>query len=121
MTDRNKLQALYNYVKLIKPDEDITLANDYIFVGSLEELEPKIEYYPAFFKIFCTDGDFVGYTYSSRPLCPLWLHDVFHVYRTPLDKIKDKLPDYEQKQGTTRLCRRFYILDPKEEGLFSND
>ena len=121
MIGRNKLQALYNYVKLVKPDENISLMSltnsIFIWVG----LETKQDC-TAFLKIFCTDGEnFAAYTYGNRPVCPSWLHDVFYVYRTPLDKVKDRLPDYEQKQATTRLCRRFYILDPKEEGLFSND
>ena len=113
MDNRGKLQALYNYVKLINPDEDISMmhsGDSFVVCGCA-----------AFFKIFCTDGNFVGYTYGFKPFCPSWLHDVFHVSRTSLDKIRDRLPEHEQKQATTRQCRRFYALEPKEEGLFSND
>lgn len=126
MSRESKLQALYNYVKLVNPIEDISLIQredrNYIWVSSGRDLEFKQEVNTAHLKIFCTDGEnFAAYTYGNRPLCPFWLHDVFHVYRTPIDKVKDRLPEYEQKQPTTRLCRRFYILEPKEEGLFSND
>lgn len=119
MSREDKLQALYNYVKLVDPDEDISLIHrgdrNYIWVSA-------VGIYKAFLKIFCEDGkNFAAYTYGDTPVCPLWLHDVFYVRRTPIDKVRGRLPDYEQKQVTTRLCRRFYILEPKEEGLFSND
>ena len=115
MDSKDKLQALYNYVKLTNPNEDISFlcnASVVLVLGS------GADGYSAFFKIFCTNGNFVGYTYGSKPFCPLWLHDIFYVRRTPLDKVKDRLPDYEQKLATTRQCRRFYLLEPKEEGLF---
>lgn len=115
MSDKNKLLALYNYVKLVKPDEDILLRHDLTISGSGADGRA------AFFRIFCTNGNFVGYTYGYKFFCPSWLHDVFHVCRVPFDKVKNRLPEYEQKQATTRLCRRFYVLEPKEEGLFSND
>lgn len=120
MIGRDKLQALYNYVKLAKPDENISLmsltGSLFIWVGLARQD------CTAFLKIFCEDGkNFAAYTYGNRPLCPSWLHDVFYVRRTSLDKIKDRLPEREHKQATTRLCRRFYMLEPKEEGLFSND
>lgn len=116
MGRESKLQALYNYVKLVSPDEDISLIKrddrNYIWVNS-------IGIYRAYLKIFCEDGkNFAAYTYGDTPVCPFWLHDVFYVRRTPLDKVKNRLPKHEQKQVTTRLCRRFYMLEPKEEGLF---
>lgn len=117
MDSKDKLQALCNYVKLINPDEDISMMRN---EGSLVVFGTGADSYAAFFKIFCTDGNFVGYTYGSKPFCPSWLHDVFHVCRVPLDKVKDRLPNHEQKQATTRLCRRFYKLEPKEERLFKD-
>ena len=118
MDSKDKLQALYNYVKLINPDEDISMMRN---EGSLVVFGTGADSYAAFFKIFCTEGNFVGYTYGSKPFCPSWLHDIFHVFRTPLDKVKDRFPEYEQKPSTTTLCRRYYKLDPKEKGLFGND
>lgn len=116
--DRDKLQALYNYVKLVNPDEDISLG---YYTSSLTILGSGADGHSAIFRIFCTNGNFVGYTYGRKPFCPSWLHDVFYVHRTSLDKVKDRLPEREHKQATTTICRRFYALEPKEEGLFSND
>lgn len=115
MDSKDKLQTLYNYVKLTNPNEDISL---YVNAGVVLVLGSGADGHSAIFRVFCTNGNFVGCTYGSKPFCPSWLHDIFHVYRTPLDKVKDRLPKREHKQGTTRLCRRFYILEPKEEGLF---
>lgn len=115
--DRDKLQALYNYVKLVNPNEDISLLCNGN-AGVVLVLGSGADGHSAIFRIFCTNGNFVGYTYGRKPFCPSWLHDVFYVHRTSLDKVKDRLPEREHKQATTTICRRFYALEPKEEGLF---
>lgn len=116
--DRDKLQALYNYVKLVNPSEDISILCNRDNRALVLILGFGADGYAAHFKIFCTNGNFAGYTYGSKPFCPSWLHDVFYVHRTSLDKVKDRLPEYVQKLPTTTMCRRFYMLEPKEEGLF---
>lgn len=117
MDSKDKLQALYNYVKLTNPNEDISLLCNGN-AGVVLVLGSGADGHAAHFKVFCTNGNFAGYTYGSKPFCPSWLHDIFHVHRTPLDKVKDRLPEHAQKQVTTTMCRRFYALEPKEEGLF---
>lgn len=106
MTDTDKLQVLYNYIKLIEPNnERIYLEDGRIFVNGFGA---------SYMELYCKDGKF---TAQSCDLNPNWLHKVFKVYRIPLGKVKDTIPS----NASVVSCNRFYTLYPRNEGLFKDD
>ena len=105
MTDENKLKVLYNYIKLIEPNERVYLANDRIFVNGFGG---------AYIEIYCKDNRF---TAQSADLNPNWLHKIFKVYRVSLDKVRDAIPS----SVIIISCNKFYALYPRNEELFKDD
>lgn len=105
MTDKDKLQILYNYIKMIEPNERVYFSEDRVFVNDFDG---------AFIEIYCRDNKF---TAQSRDLNPNWLHKIFKVYRVSSDKVQDAIPS----DVITVTCSRFYTLYPRNEGLFKDD
>lgn len=100
MTDKDKLQVLYNYIKLVEPNERIYLENGRIFVDGFGA---------SYMELYCKDSKFTAHSFD---LNPNWLHKVFKVYRTSIpSNIAVTLTPYS----------RFYTLYPRNEGLFKDD
>ena len=70
MTDTDKLQVLYNYIKLLEPNsERIYLKDNRIFVDGFGA---------SYMELYCKDSKFTAHSFD---LNPNWLHKVFKVYR----------------------------------------
>lgn len=99
MTDKDKLQVLYNYIKLVEPNEKIYLKDSRIFVDGFGA---------SYMELYCKDSEFTAH---SCDLNPNWLHKVFKVYRVSRLPFNIAVTPYS----------RFYILYPRNEGLFKDD
>lgn len=100
MTDKDKLQVLYNYIKLIEPNnERIYLENGRIFVDGFGA---------SYMELYCKDSEFTAHSFD---LNPNWLHKVFKVYRVSRLPFNIAVTPYS----------RFYALYPRNEGLFKDD
>jgi hypothetical protein len=98
MTDTDKLQVLYNYIKLVEPNERIYLENGRIFVDGFGA---------SFMELYCKDSKFTAH---SCDCMPNWLHKVFKVHRILIPS----------KVAVTPYSK-FYNLYPRNEGLFKDD
>ena len=106
MTDKDKLQVLYNYIKMIEPNsERVYIADDRLFVSGFGS---------CYIEIYCKDNKF---TAQSSEFNPNWLHKIFKMYRVSLDKVRDAIPS----SVIIISCNRFYDLYPRNEELFKDD
>lgn len=105
MTDKDKLRILYNYIKLIEPNERVNLADYKVYVS---------DFGSAYLEIWCKNNKF---TAQSNDLNPNWLHKIFRVYRVSIDKVRDAIPS----DAIVISCNRFYVLYPRNEELFKDD
>lgn len=72
--DRNILITLYNYLKLVKPEEEISLNHDtvkYIFING-----PGLE----FISIYCKHRKLVAQITDIMEI-PSWFRELFHLQR----------------------------------------
>lgn len=100
MTDTDMLQVLYNYIKLLEPNnERIYLKDGRIFVDGFGA---------SYIEIYCKDSEFTAHSFD---LNPNWLHKVFKVYRVSRLPFNVAITPYS----------RFYNLYPRNEGLFKDD
>lgn len=99
MTDTDKLQVLYNYIKLLEPNsERIYLKDNRIFVDGFGA---------SYMELYCKDSKFTAHSYD---LNPNWLHKVFKVHRvSTLSNV------------AVNPYSKFYNLYPRNEGLFKDD
>lgn len=99
MTDKDKLQVLYNYIKLLEPNnERIYLKDDRIFVDGFGA---------SFMELYCKDSKFTAHSFDHNPN---WLHKVFKVHRVSILSNVAVTP-----------YSKFYALYPRNEGLFKDD
>lgn len=78
--DKNILTTLYNYMKLVKPEEEISLVDQdivkYIFING-----PTLE----FMSVYCRHKKIVAQV-TDRMKVPSWFMKLFHIQRiTSLD------------------------------------
>ena len=100
MTDKDMLQVLYNYIKLVEPNsEKIYLEDDRIFVDGFGA---------SYMELYCKDSEFTAHSFD---LNPNWLHKVFKVYKVSRLPFSVAVTPYS----------RFYELYPRNEGLFKDD
>lgn len=74
MTDEDILNTLYNYIKLVKPEEEISLKHaivKYIFIDG-----PSLE----FMSIYCKHKEIVAQV-TDRMKVPSWFMELFHLQR----------------------------------------
>ena len=106
MTDKDKLQVLYNYIKMIEPNSGrIHLGVNRVYIDGFGS---------AYIEIWCKNNKF---TAQSNDLNPSWLHKIFRVYRVSLDKVRDVIPS----DVIVISFNRFYALYPRNEELFKDD
>lgn len=99
MTDADKLQVLYNYIKLVEPNsERIYLKDGRIFVDG---------FVGSYMELYCKDSKFTAH---SCDLNPNWLHKIFKVHRVSIPPNVAVTP-----------YSRFYNLYPRNEELFKDD
>ena len=97
MTDTDKLQVLYNYIKLVEPNsERIYLKDNRIFVDGFGA---------SYMELYCKDSKFTAHSFN---LNPNWLHKVFKVYRVSISPPYVAVTQYS----------KFYNLYPRNEELF---
>lgn len=105
MTDKDKLQVLYNYIKMIEPNARVYLDNNGVSADDFGSL---------YMKMYCNNSQFAA---QSSGLHPEWLHKIFKMYRVSLSKVRDVIPS----NNITIMCDRYYILEPRIERLFKDD
>ena len=99
------LQVLYNYIKLIDPNERVYLLDSRIYIRGFGG---------SYLEVCCTGNRFVAQSYD---LNPKWLHKIFKVHRVSLDKVRDAIPP----NVIVVTCNKFYTLYPRNEELFKDD
>ena len=102
MTDTDKLQVLYNYIKLVEPNsERIYLKDNRIFVDGFGA---------SYMELYCKDSKFTAHSFD---LNPNWLHKVFKVYRVSRVSIPFNV--------AVTPYSKFYNLYPRNEELFKDE
>ena len=86
MTDEDKLQVLYNYIKMIEPNIRVYLDNNGVSVDGSGSL---------YMKIYCNGSKFAAQ--SSGLNCD-WLHKIFKVYMK-VAEFQSDIADYRKSLG----------------------
>ena len=104
--DRNILITLYNYLKLVKPEEEISLVNQdivkYIFIDG-----PSLE----FMSIYCKHKKIIIQVTDEMKI-PSWLKALFHLRRVTSSEASYTIPMH--KLG---ICYRYYLMEVKDKEL----
>lgn len=105
MTDEDMLNTLYSYMKLVNPEEDISLAKyitRYIFVNG-----PVTE----FMRIYCKDKEIVVQITDKMKL-PSWFGKLFHYRRVTHAYATRKIPACSRG-----VFYRYYLVEVKDKEL----
>lgn len=109
MTDEDVLNILYNYMKLVKPEEEISLAQyvtKYIFVNG-----PVTE----FMRIYCRDKEIIVQITDKMKL-PSWFGKLFHYHRITHTCASRKIPACSRG-----IFYRYYLVEVKDKDLFRTE
>ena len=105
MTDKDKLNILYNYIKLVEPEEDVSLAQyvtKYIFVNG-----PVTE----FMRIYCKDKEIIVQITDKMKL-PSWFGKLFHYRKITHAYVTRKIPACSRG-----IFYRYYLVEVKDKNL----
>lgn len=103
--DRNILITLYNYLKLVKPEEEISLYNDivkYIFING-----PGLE----FMSIYCKHRKLVAQMTDIMRI-PSWFMELFHLQRITSSEAVQVIPMHKIAE-----FYRYFIIEVKDKEL----
>ena len=109
MADEDMLNTLYQYMKLVNPEEDISLAEyvtKYIFVNG-----PVIE----FMRIYCKDKEIVAQV-TDRMKLPSWFRKLFHYHKVTHAYATRKIPACSRG-----IFYRYYLVEVKDKDLFKTE
>lgn len=106
--DRNILITLYNYLKLVKPEEEIHLVNQdivkYIFIDG-----PSLD----FMTIYCKHKEMVVQVTDDMKI-PSWFKALFHLQRVTSSIASHIIPMH--KLG---VCYKYFIAEVKDKDLLN--
>ena len=105
MTDEDMLNTLYSYMKLVSPEEEISLAQyvtKYIFVNG-----PVTE----FMRIYCKDKEIIVQITDKMKL-PFWFGKLFHYHRVNHSCASRKIPACSRG-----IFYRYYLVEVKDKDL----
>ena len=108
MTDEDMLNTLYQYMKLVIPEEDISLAEyvtKYIFVNG-----PVIE----FMRIYCKDKEIIAQVTDKMEL-PSWFRKLFHYSKITHTYATRKIPACSRG-----IFYRYYLIEVKDKELLKS-
>lgn len=103
--DRNILITLYNYIKLVKPEERISLHHDtvkYIFIDG-----PSSN----FMTIYCKHKKIVLLVTDEMEI-PSWFKALFHLRRVASDEISHSIPMHRLE-----VWYKYFIAEVKDKEL----
>ena len=105
MSDEDVLNTLYHYMKLVKPEEEISLKHaivKYIFIDG-----PSLE----FMSIYCKHKEIVIQV-TDKMRIPSWFMKLFHLQRiTPSDALR-VIPMYRMAEFF-----KYYTIEVKDKEL----
>ena len=108
MTDTDMLNILYQYIKLVNPEEDISLTEyvtKYIFVNG-----PVIE----FMRIYCKDKEIIAQV-TDRMKLPSWFRKLFHYSKITHTCATRKIPSCSRG-----IFYRYYLIEVKDKELLKS-
>lgn len=103
--DRNILITLYNYLKLVRPEEEISLYNDivkYIFING-----PGLE----FISIYCKHRKLIAQVTDIMRI-PSWFMELFHLQRITSSDALRVIPMYKMAD-----FYKYYTIEVKDKEL----
>lgn len=103
--DRNILITLYNYLKLVKPEEEISLNHDtvkYIFIDG-----PSLD----FMTIYCKHKEIVLQVTDEMEV-PSWLKALFHLRRVTSSEALHAIPMHR-----LGVWYKYFIAEVKDKEL----
>lgn len=104
--DRNILITLYNYLKLVKPEEEISLVNQdivkYIFING-----PGLE----FMSIYCKHRKIVTQV-TDKMKVPSWFMELFHLQRVTSSDASRVIPMHKIAE-----FYRYYAVEVRDKEL----
>lgn len=103
--DKNILITLYNYLKLVKPEEEISLYNDiikYIFING-----PGLE----FISIYCKHRKLVAQMTDIMKI-PSWFMELFHLQRITSSEAVHTIPMHKMAD-----FYRYFAIEVKDKEL----
>lgn len=104
--DRNILITLYNYLKLVKPEEEISLVNrdivKYIFING-----PGLE----FMSIYCKHRKLIAQITDIMKI-PSWFMVLFHLKRITSSEAVQVIPMYKMLE-----FYRYFTVEVKDKEL----
>ena len=105
MTDEDILNTLYNYIKLVKPEEEISLKHaivKYICING-----PSLE----FMSIYCKHKKIVAQV-TDRMRIPSWFMELFHLQRITSSDALRVIPMYKMAE-----FYKYYTIEMKDKEL----
>ena len=106
MTDEDVLNTLYNYIKLVKPEEEISLVDQdiikYIFING-----PVME----FMSIYCKHKKLVVQA-TDRMRIPSWFMALFHLQRITSSDASYVIPIHKMAE-----FYRYFTIEVKDKEL----
>ena len=103
--DRNILITLYNYLKLVKPEEEIFLIYDtvkYIFIDG-----PSLD----FMSIYCKHKKIVLQVTDEMEV-PSWFKVLFHLRRVASDEVSHSIPMHR-----LGVWYKYFTIEVKDKEL----
>lgn len=106
MTDKDQsiLTTVYNYLKLVKPEERISLMDKYIFIDG-----PGLE----FMHIYCKHKKLVVQVTDSMKI-PSWFMKLFHLQRITYSDASYTVPTHKMAE-----FYRYYVIEVKDKDLLN--
>lgn len=105
MTDEDILNTLYNYLKLVKPEEEISLNHDtvmYIFIYGFSL---------GYMTIYCKHKEIILQVTDEMEI-PSWFKALFHLRRVASDEISHSIPMHR-----LGVWYKYFIAEVKDKEL----
>lgn len=107
--DKNILTTLYNYMKLVKPEEEISLVDQvtvkYIFING-----PTLE----FMSVYCKHKKIVAQV-TDRMKVPSWFMELFHLQRITSSDASRVIPMHKIAE-----FYKYYTIEVKDKELLKS-
>lgn len=107
--DKNILTTLYNYMKLVKPEEEISLVDQvtvkYIFING-----PTLE----FMSVYCKHKKIVTQV-TDRMKVPSWFMELFHLQRITSSDASRVIPMHKIAE-----FYKYYTIEVKDKELLKS-
>jgi hypothetical protein len=102
--DQSILTTVYNYLKLVKPEEKISLMDKYIFIDG-----PALE----FMHIYCKHKKLVVQVTDGMTI-PSWFMGLFHLQRITSSDASYIVPMYKMSE-----FYRYFAIEVKDKDLLN--